>query len=226
MTIPRRAGLDAVLIALAALAVVGTLLLVARPWFIGLALVEHAMLLLPGLLLVRAVAGPGSGWLPVLAFGPVIGFGLSSLTLLGVWVAGGRGAWTLALAPALALPLVPLARRVRDRWALPVTLPGDRAAVASVVLLAMMVVAAPFAHVGADTRAGRAYRAYFTADYVWRRAVVAELAKGDMLPVNPFYRDDALHYYWLPHLPAAVTYRNVDADLDEVLLVHSTIVDA
>ena len=66
-------------------------------------------------------------------------------------------------------------------------------------------------------RRARRIARYFTADYVWRRAVVVELAKGDVLPVNPFFRDDALHYYWLPHLSSAVSYENGHMDLDEIL---------
>ena len=57
--------------------------------------------------------------------------------------------------------------------------------------------------VGVEIPEGHVYRAYFTADYVWRRAVVAELAKGDFLPANPYYVGDVLHYYWLPHLLSA-----------------------
>ena len=54
-----------------------------------------------------------------------------------------------------------------------------------------LVVGLPFAHVGEITADGQDYRAYFTADYVWRRAVVIELAKGDVLPVNPYFSGDA-----------------------------------
>jgi hypothetical protein len=46
------------------------------------------------------------------------------------------------------------------------------------LLIVPLVVGLPFAHVGEITPDGQAYRAYFTADYVWRRAVVIELAKG------------------------------------------------
>lgn len=227
MTTDRRFPAAAsVLMTLAGLGVAATLLLVAPPWFIPFALLEKAVFLLPGLLLVRAAAGPAAGWLPVVALGPFIGFGLSSLTLLALWAAGGRGNWTSFVAPALVLPLVPFARRVQGRWAIPATRSGDRAALSAAILVVPLVVAAPFAHVGEELQVGKAYRAYFTADYVWRRAVVSELAKGDMLPVNPFYRDDPLRYYWLPHLSSAVTYRNVDVDLDAVLLVHSTLMDA
>jgi hypothetical protein len=203
-----------------------TLSLVASPTNILIALAEKAAMLLPGLLIVRAAAGPTAGWLPVVAFGPFLGFGLSSLSLLGFWALGARGLWTLAAAPAVILLLVPLARRARDRWSFPSVLPGDRTALLAILLLVPVIVGAPFAHVGDVVPEGKAYRAYFTADYVWRRAVVAEVAKGEMPPANPFYRDDALHYYWLPHLSSAVSYRNRHVDLDEVLLLHSVVIDA
>jgi hypothetical protein len=210
----------------AAAAFAWLLALIARPANMLTALAEKAALLAPGLLIVRAVAGPAAGWLPVLAFGPFLGFGLGSLSLLGFWVLGGRGLWTLVAAPAVVLLLVPIARRARDRWSFPTVLPGDRTALPALLLLVPLIVGAPFAHVGETLRAGKAYRAYFTADYVWRRAVVAEVAKGDIPPANPFYRDDALHYYWLPHLASAVSYRNGHIDLDEVLLLHSVVIDA
>ena len=142
---------------------------------------------------MRAATNREAGWLPMVAFGPAIGFGLSCLTLLALWLAGARGAWTLVAAPALVAVLLPLAACVPDRWRFPATRPGDAGALAAALLIVPLVVSAPFANVGADTTEGKAYRAYFTADYVWRRAVVAELAKGDVLPVNPFFRDDALH---------------------------------
>jgi len=72
------------------------------------------------------------------------------------------------------------------------------------LLLVPVLVSRPFAMVGVETSRGVAYRQYFTADHVWRRTVVAELAKGDFLPKNPYYIDDPLHYYWLPHLLDAV----------------------
>lgn len=212
-----------VLASVAALAV--PLWVVARPRVLGITLVEEAAFLAPGLLIIRAAAGRRAGWLPVVAFGPIVGFGLSSLALLGLWLAGARGSWTLFAAPALVSILVPLARRVPDRWPFPETQKADRSALAAALLVVPLVVTAPFANVGADVSDGKAYRAYFTADYVWRRTVVAELAKGDVLPANPFHVEDPLHYYWLPHLATAVTYRNTPADLDELLLVHSVMAD-
>ena len=214
-----------ILVALAMVAVAATMALAAPAQVIGLSLVEKAALMLPGVLLVRAVASPTMGWLSAIAFGPLLGIALSSLPLLALWLAGGRGTWTLFLAPALLFPLLPFARRLQGRWAFPAWLPSDRTALAAVILIVPLVVSMPFAHVGEELAEGKAYRAYFTADYAWRRAVVAEVAKGDVLPVNPFYIDDPLHYYWLPHLATAVTYRNTPSDLDDLLIANSVIVD-
>lgn len=109
----------------------------------------------------------------------------------------------------------------------------DRRVVLALLLIVPLVVARPFSQVGAEVDGGRAYRAYFTADYVWRRAVVAELSKGDFLPQNPFFRaetpsSDPLHYYWLPHLPNAIAYRALDTPqhLDSLLLGSTVVVDA
>lgn len=133
--------------ALAMLALGATLALVAHPWVAARVVVETTIFVLPGLLLLRAAAGPAAGWLPVLAFGPFVGFGLSSLALLGLWLAGGHGTWTLLASPALVLALVPLARQLQGRWRLPVTMPGDPLALAALVLMLPLVVGAPFAHV-------------------------------------------------------------------------------
>jgi hypothetical protein len=215
-----------VALAAAALSLAATLLLVASPVHALAGVVGELLLILPGLLLVRAAAGPAAGWLPVLAFGPFIGTALSSLVMLAAWVVGARGLWLFAAAPGVVMALVPFALRARDRWPFPEARRGDRLALAAALLTVPLLVAAPFAHVGQQIHVGKAYRAYFTADYVWRRAVVAEVAKGDVPPVNPFYTDDELHYYWLPHLPSAVAYRDTGWDLDELLLVHSVVIDA
>lgn len=189
-------------------------------------LVGRVAMAAPGMLFVRSVAGPRAGWLPVVAFGPLLGFGASSLVLAGIWTVGGRRQWTIFAASALLLALLPVVRWLRERWDVPVTAPGDRAALLALLLVVPLVVGAPFANVGRHVDGGKAYRAYFTADYVWRRAVVAELAKGEMPPANPFYLNDPLHYYWLPHLASAVGHRSHAANLDGRLLVESVVIDA
>lgn len=183
---------------------------------------------LPGIAIARAIAGPALGWLIPLAFGPLLGQALASLALTGVWAAGGRGIWVVLAAPLLVAAVVMPARRLHGRWRLPATSPGDRAALAALLLIVPVIVGLPFAHLGEITADGQFYRAYFTADYVWRRAVVAELAKGAFLPVNPYFHSDTLHYYWMPHLLTAAQYRFAAAwaTLDELLLIRSVCIDA
>ena len=212
---------------LVASAFLATFAAVAGPAALAFGLLSQLIFLLPGVLIVRAVA-PGGGWLAPLAFGPLVGQALGSLVLTLLWVAGGRGPWLLLAAPLLVAVLGWPARRLAGRWRLPFAEPADALALMALLLLVPLVVGLPFAHVGEISADGQDYRAYFTADYVWRRAVVIELAKGDVLPINPYFKGDALHYYWLPHVLSAVQYRfaNAWATLDELLLIRSISIDA
>jgi hypothetical protein len=212
---------------LAATAFLATFAAVAGPAALAFGLLSQLIFLLPGVLIVRSLA-PGGGWLAPLAFGPLIGQALGSFVLTLLWVAGARGPWLIIVAPVLVALLAWPARRLAGRWRLPFTEPADSLALLLVLLLVPLVVGLPFAHVGEISAAGQDYRAYFTADYVWRRAVVIELAKGDVLPINPYFKGDPLHYYWMPHVLSAVQYRfaNAWATLDELLLIRSVSIDA
>jgi hypothetical protein len=178
----------------------------------------------PGLLAAWLMYGPAQGrGFAAGVVGPIWGYGISSLALLGLWMGGIRGAGLLTA------PLVACAVAGAAGWIFKGTLspPGFRKAdvVAVLLLLAMVpaIVGRPFAHVAEPVPEGRAYRAYFTADMIWRMAVVAEVSKGAMPPRNPFLRGEALHYYWLPHLLTAAQYRAMDrrVSLEQVLLVNS-----
>ena len=183
---------------------------------------------LPGVWLARLAYAPQAGariaaWL----VGPVWGYGLSSVVLLAMWVAGARGI-ALLTAPIFALGAVALiAPHVRDLLTPPAFDRRDIVAALLLLLLVPAVVGRPFARVGEDLPDGRAYRAYFTADFIWRMAVAAELAKGSVPPRNPFYRGDQLRYYWLAHLLPAAEYRELQKSvrLDQVLLVNSVALD-
>jgi hypothetical protein len=216
-------------------AIVGTALLayaavmfvVSEPSEVLRQALVQAMFAAPGLIIVARVLPAGGRWLAVVTFGPPVGIGASSLALLGFWAAGARGAWLFVAAPVTALALAWPAGALRGRWRTVVPRPGDVRMLALALLLVPLLVGRPFAMVGAATAHGTTYRQYFTADYVWRRAVVAELAKGDFLPVNPYYLHDTLHYYWLPHLLSGLEHRVwPDIDLDELLLLRSVFVDA
>ena len=72
----------------------------------------------------------------------------------------------------------------------------DAAALGLLLVTVGLVVAPVFAHVGAATPAGLAYRAYFIADLFAHMSVVAELVKGATPPLNPFLPTEPLPYYW------------------------------
>lgn len=216
----------AILAAVLALAVTLTVL----PPF-GHSLAAFAVVLwsaVPGVVLARALyrAGPDrrAAWL----VGPMWGYALSCIVVLGLWVAGMRGS-VLLIAPLIALvALVPLGRWLRGALASPVLGRGDAVAVCLLLVLLCALLARPFSRVGETLPDGsRAYRAYFTADFVWRMAVVAELAKGDVPPKNPFYRGDPLRYYWAAHVPAAAEYAVTKGRyrLESLLLANSVAVD-
>ncbi|HEX8028218.1 MAG TPA: hypothetical protein VF491_07155, partial [Vicinamibacterales bacterium] len=199
---------------------------VASPVPLIFGLLTQVLFVVPGVWILRAIA-PAQGWLPAVAFGPFVGQALGCLVMTGLWMAGGRGAWLLGVTPAVVALLIIPARSLRDRFRLPDTQPGDAIALALLVIIVPLVVGLPLAHVGEITPDGNAYRAYFTADYVWRRAVVIELAKGASMPVNPYFAGDVLHYYWMPHILSGVQYRFAAAwaSLDELLLIRSIAID-
>lgn len=224
-----RPGLVPISVAIVAfVAYAATLLGVASPRAALFSTLTHLTFAVPGVFIVRAVTGVRAGWLAPLTFGPLLGLAVSTFALLGLWALGARGAWALAVAPLQASLLAWPARRLEGRVRLANTAGADWTWLAVVILIAPVVIARAFSLVGAEVAEGQAYRAYFTADYVWRRAVVAELAKGDFLPVNPFYTGDTLHYYWLPHLLNALEYMVAGQSftLDQLLLTYSVFVDA
>lgn len=214
-------------ILLAAAAYLATYFAVASPLALAFGLVSQILFVLPGILIMRAIA-PTQGWLPVVAFGPFVGQALGSLVLTLLWMTGAHGAWLLIVAPVLVSLLAMPARRLEGRWTLPSVHASDVVALSLLLLIVPVVAGLPFAHVGEISADGQDYRAYFTADYAWRRAVVSEVAKGDVLPVNPYFAGDALHYYWMPHVLSAAQYRFAFgwATLDELLLIRSISIDA
>lgn len=185
------------------------LLLALLPWWGALSLVAlHVWFAWHGYLIVGQLAPSGDRGARAL-FGPVVGLGLCTMGLLVLWLLGARGAWMFLLAPwpIWALWRLPL-ERVASSLSVPRTSRADLVAVLLVLLIVPLVVGLPYAHVAAPMDdGGVAYRAYFTADFVWAMTTVAEVSKGDMPPANPFLRGDALRYYWLAHFLSSATYR-------------------
>jgi hypothetical protein len=96
-----------------------------------------------------------------------------------------------------------------------------------VLLLVPAIVGLPYARVGEMRPEGKAYRAYFIADFEWAMSVAAEISKGDMPPRNPFLDGDRLHYYWLADLLSAVEYRAARhaLRLEPILLTNALCLD-
>jgi hypothetical protein len=167
---------------------------------------------LAGVLVWFAVPGVVLGWrlygswATALLPGPAWGYVFSSLALLGLWAAGIRSFGWLMLAPLAALAVMWPAGALRRNLSAPLFTRRDLGAMALITLCVLAILARPYARIGAELPEGRAYRAYFTADFVWAMAVVAEISKGDMPPRNPYYLNDDLRYYWLPHLVAGAEH--------------------
>jgi hypothetical protein len=178
---------------------------------------------LPGVVLgLRLYGGKPGGAISAVLAGAPWGYVLSSLVMLGMWAAGIRSFPVLMLSPLPAAALVWPAARLRQTLDPPAFNRRDLAAAAFVLLAVMAIVGRPYSRVGIDLPEGRAYRAYFTADFVWAMAVTSEVSKGDVPPKNPYYVDDALHYYWLMHLLPAAEYRSANGGvrIEQVLLAN------
>ena len=211
--------------AVAAIGITTAILFIIRPWGALVIAAVVAWFIRAGV----AVAGklfPGddgrSSWL----WGPVLGIGLSVLGLLALWQLGGRGAWILVLAP---WPLWVLARTPIHKIGIDLRMPAlgrrDLVALCGLLLLVPLIVGVPFAHVAEPVaEGGKAYRAYFTADFVWAMTVIAEVSKGEIPPVNPFQFGGTLHYYWLAHFLSSVEYRVLGPwglTIEEIALANS-----
>lgn len=176
---------------------------------------------LPGVVFARTVLRPArvAAWL----IGPALGFAFSVCGVLLVWITGVQTWIAIAVGPALTWILAAIARRAgAPAIRLPAFDRRDVAAVAIALTVVPMVTWVPYDHVREQVPEGEAYRAYFTADFVWAMTVTAELAKGDVPPANPFLRDQTLHYYWMAHLLSGALYRNargLDMTVEQIVLL-------
>jgi len=178
----------------------------------------------PGIVLGwRLYGGSRGGGIAAVLVGPAWGYVLTSLVVLGLWAAGVRSFGWLMVAPAVAVVAIWPAGALKRSLAVPLFTRADVAALSIVALAVPVIVARPYSRVGIDLPEGRAYRAYFTADFVWEMAVAAEVSKGDVPPRNPYYRNDDLHYYWLMHLLPAAEHRHAGRSipLEKILLVNA-----
>jgi hypothetical protein len=207
----------------------GACLYALMPLAGGVALVIiFGWMALPGVIITRRLFASQRGqWLPALLAGPSLGFSLSSLVLLGLWVSGVRHPALLGLAPLGALALAPACRRLRPLLDAPAFDRRDVVPILIVLSLVPIVDGRPYARVGELRPEGKAYRAYFIADFEWAMAVAAEVSKGDVPPRNPFLAGDSMHYYWLADLLSAAEHRATQRTLpiESVLLCNALCLD-
>jgi hypothetical protein len=219
-----RAGLGmlAVLVAVVAVTISTVVPLAAAARFLGFTL----LCALPGVLLARRLYRLGTGrWLFAVLTGPVWGYSLTSVLFLALWAGGvRRPLWFVVAAVALSL-VCALAPPLRGRIRVPSLGRRDVVAVCLVLLLVPLVVGRPYARVAEVSEEGEAWRAYFTADFVWALAVVAEVAKGDVPPHNPYRLGSPLHYYWLAHLIPSIEHRFTapSTSIREILLANAVL---
>ncbi len=166
---------------------------------------------LPGVLLAGySLGGSAAAWWSARFIGPALGFGFSVFGLLLVWAAGLQSGLALLLAPLFTWALALVARRLGGvALRLPALDRRDVVAVSAALLVVPIVTIVPYARVAESTPEGEAYRAYFTADFIWGMSVTAELAKGDVPPANPFLSTQPMRYYWMSHLLSGAIYRTI-----------------
>jgi hypothetical protein len=183
---------------------------------------------LPGVIIARRLfAGSCGAWTAALLIGPAWGFAATSVVLLALWAAGVRTPAVLAMAPIVAAAAAIPAGWLDRCFVVARFDRRDLVPILVVLLLVPAVDGLPYAHVGEMRPEGKAYRAYFIADFEWAMSVAAEISKGDVPPHNPFMAGDRLHYYWLADLLSAVEYRAARRllPLEPILLTNAVCLD-
>jgi hypothetical protein len=188
----------------------------------------YVLATLPGWPLGFALFGRrhAAGWIA----GALLGYASTSLVLwimirLGYHSAGEFATAWAVLAAAMWMAFAVFSPEPAVR--LPPWTRRDTLALSLVLLLVMLLCGQPFRKVGiADPDGARAYRAYFTMDFFWHTALVAEVSKFTNPPRNPFWAGEPLHYYWTYFLVPAAVIGNVPArsglEIEPVLLINAT----
>ena len=160
--------------------------------------VTLATFTLPGWPLARWLIGRRAGWVFVAPLALVLGYAAGVTLFLVLRLAGVALPVVVAgSTAALAAVLMTALPAAEDGLvAVPDVDRRDAAALGLLLVTVGLVVAPVFAHVGAATPGGLAYRAYFIADLFAHMSVVAELVKGATPPLNPFFPTEPLPYYW------------------------------
>jgi hypothetical protein len=199
------------------------IIVLPRPELLVLLLVI-AWISISGVVFAGCALGRSSAaWRAAVLIGPALGIGVGVFGLLLVWWSGVQSILALALAPLFTLLLAAIAWRTGGvSLRLPELDRRDVTGVLVALLVVPIVTFAPYRNVDRTTADGEAYRAYFTADFVWGMTVTAELAKGDVPPANPFLSTQPMRYYWMSHLLSGAAYRSLESrgiQTEQVVLV-------
>jgi len=164
-----------------------------------------------------------AGWVA----GALLGYALTALAWWGAIAAGLTSSVAFALVWAVLTAVVWLPLRNRGPLvSLPAWARRDTVALLLVLLLVPTIAGPPFLNVGTRKASGaRLYRAYFTADFLWHRALVSELRRFEFPPRDPYATPDRLHYYWTYFLVPTVISETAPArlfdDVERVLLLNA-----
>jgi hypothetical protein len=153
---------------------------------------------LPGWPLARRLAGGAASLLVVGPLALLLGYAAGLTLFLVARLAGlSTPLFVLFLCVALAIVLwLGLSARDDGFVSLAATDTRDAVALGLLLLLVVGIVGPVFANVGRPTAEGLAYRAYFIADLFAHMSVLAELVKPGSVPLNPYFPQEALPYYW------------------------------
>ena len=181
-----------------------------------------ALAMLPGLPLGFALFGRGhaASWIAGLLFGYTV-------SVLTFWVIDFVGLSSpAAFIAGWAIVLIAMALAAQRVRAPAIRLSPWGRADAGALMLALLLVPAlmtvPFMNIGATDRHGNeAYRAYFTADFVWHTALTAELKKHETPPRDPYLASAPLHYYWTYFIMPATLADGADASVQDALKVNA-----
>lgn len=178
-----------------------------------------------GVAVARALFGAAdTGRVAAWLVGPAIGFGVSVAGMFVWWALGVQGWLAIVAGPVFTWALAWWIGRISPpALRLPTFGARDVTVAALIVLLVPLITWAPYDHVREPVADGEAYRAYFTADFIWAMTVTSELARGDVPPVNPFLHERPLNYYWFSHLLSGAIYRNLGGgkiSAEPVILVN------
>lgn len=187
-------------------------------------LLVYALAVAPGLPLGFALFGRrhAAGWIA----GALLGYGLTQLVIWAVIVSGDASAMVFVIAWLLLCgltwavarllgtpPLVPM-----DEWTR-----ADTRAFLLVLLLVPVLMGSPYRNLGrADESGNKYYRAYFTADFLWHKALAFELGHFSLPPRNPYLAPSTMNYYWTYFLLPSTVAAAGPAPLGDVEAVLKT----